>query len=64
MAIEKKKGLLVKLVGALLLCGSCTFADYIEGIDTTDVTGMGWIRRSGCLMVISAGRILFTIRFG
>jgi len=39
MVIEKKKVPLVKLVGALLLCGSCTFADYIEGIDTTDVNG-------------------------
>jgi hypothetical protein len=41
MRIEKRNSLAANFLGILFLCASGVFADYIEGIDTTDVNGYG-----------------------
>lgn len=41
MRMVKRNGLAVNLICMLFLCASGVFADYIEGIDTTDVNGYG-----------------------
>jgi hypothetical protein len=41
MRTKERNCLAVNFIGVLLLCASGVFADYIEGIDTTDVNGYG-----------------------
>jgi hypothetical protein len=41
MRTKERNCLAVNFVGILLLCASGIFADYIEGVDTTDVSGYG-----------------------
>ncbi len=41
MISEKRNNLLLKVTGILLLGAGVSFADYIEGIDTTDANGYG-----------------------
>jgi hypothetical protein len=41
MRTKKRNCLAVNFVGVLFLCASGVFADYIEGIDTTDINGYG-----------------------